>query len=83
MLEIYMDDMIVKTKEDTDHVSYLADVFEEVQNHNMRLNPKKCTFRVRAGKFLRFYLTEQGIEANPEICSAITEMRLPTTKKDI
>lgn len=49
----------------------------------MRLNPKKCTFGVRAGKFLGFYLTEWGIEANPDKCRPIAEMRPPTTKKDI
>jgi len=40
----------------------------------MRLNPEKCTFGVQAGKFLGFYLTERGIEANPDKCQAFTKL---------
>lgn len=78
-----MDDMIVRTKEDTDHMAYLRKVSEEVRKHNTRLNPEKCTFGVRAGKFLGFYLTEQGINANLVKCKAIVETRHPTTEKDV
>lgn len=53
-----MDDMI---KSDVDHLDGLTKVFDEVQKHNMRLNLEKCTFGVRTGKFLHFYLTEREI----------------------
>ena len=49
----------------------------------MRFNPEKCTFGVRAGKFLGFYLTERGIEANPDKCRAFTEFPTPCSKKSI
>ncbi|KAK2456096.1 hypothetical protein QL285_003492 [Trifolium repens] len=49
----------------------------------MRFNPEKCTFGVRAGKFLGFYLTERGIEANPDKCRAFTELPVPHDKKSI
>jgi hypothetical protein len=49
----------------------------------MRLNPEKCTFGVQVGKFLSFYLTELGIEANPDKCQAFTEFLTPTFKKCI
>ena len=49
----------------------------------MRLNPDKCTFGVRTGKFLGFYLTKRGIEANPDKCRAITDMSEPVSKKDV
>lgn len=49
----------------------------------MRLNPKKCIFGVRAGKFLGFSLMERGIEANPNKCEAIIQMVWPTTKKKV
>ncbi|PNX97955.1 maturase K [Trifolium pratense] len=66
MLEVYMDDMIDKSPEENDHFEHLRKVFEQARKYNMRFNPKKCTFGVRAGKFLGFYLTERGIEANPD-----------------
>jgi len=58
-----MDDMIVKSQQEVDHVAHLKRVFEQTRKYNMRLNPEKCTFGVPAGKFLGFYLAERGIEA--------------------
>jgi hypothetical protein len=49
----------------------------------MRLNPAKCSFGVQAGKFLGFMLTRCGIEANPEKCQAIINMRSPTSMKEV
>ncbi|CAJ2659678.1 unnamed protein product [Trifolium pratense] len=83
MLEVYMDDMIVKSPEELDHVVHLRKVFEQARKHNMRFNPEKCTFGVRAGKFLGFYLTERGIEANPDKCRAFAELPTPSDKKSI
>lgn len=47
----------------------------------MLFNPEKCTFGVQAGKFLGFYLTEQGIEANFDKCRAFSELPRPNSKK--
>ncbi|GAU10075.1 hypothetical protein TSUD_423040, partial [Trifolium subterraneum] len=70
MLEVYIDDMIVKSEEEIDHTVHLKRVFDQARKFNMRFNPEKCTFGVKAGKFLGFYLTERGIEANPDKCRA-------------
>ncbi|CAJ2674993.1 unnamed protein product [Trifolium pratense] len=83
MLEVYMDDMIVKSPEELDHVVHLRKVFEQARKYNMRFNPEKCTFGVRAGKFPGFYLTERGIEANPDKCRAFAELPTPSDKKSI
>lgn len=52
-------------------------MFVQVRKFNMRLNLSKCTFEVKAGKFLGFMLTARGIEANIDKCGAILEMRSP------
>ena len=65
MLEVYMDDMIVKSIEELDHAAHLKKVFEQARKCHMRFNLEKFTFGVRAGKFLDFYLIERGIKANP------------------
>ena len=83
ILEVYMDDMIVKSQQEVDHATHLKRVFKQTLKYNMRLNPEKCTFGVQAGKFLRFYLTERGIEANPDKCRAFTELPTPHSKKCI
>ncbi|MCI68002.1 hypothetical protein A2U01_0089261, partial [Trifolium medium] len=58
-------------------------VFEQARKCKMRFSPEKCTFGVQAGKFLRFYLTERGIEANPNKCKAFVELPTPDDKKSI
>ncbi|GAU27977.1 hypothetical protein TSUD_373720 [Trifolium subterraneum] len=83
MLEIYMDDMIVKSEEEIDHTVHLKRVFDQARKFNMRFNPEKCTFGVKAGKFLGFYLTERGIEANPDKCRAFFDYPTPKSKKSI
>ncbi|XP_072073832.1 uncharacterized protein [Arachis hypogaea] len=49
----------------------------------MKLNPDKCAFGVQSGKFLGFMLTCRGIEANPEKCQAVLNMRSPKTVKEV
>ena len=55
ILEVYMDDMIVKSQQKVDHAAHLKRVFEQTQKYNIRLNPEKCTFGVQAGKFVGLY----------------------------
>ena len=61
MLEVYMDDMIDKSRADINHAAHLKAVFAQARQCMMRFNPEKCTFGVKAGKFLGFYLTERRI----------------------
>jgi hypothetical protein len=82
-LEVYIDDMVVKTPEEGDHGKDLAEILASVRKYNMRLNPAKCSFGVQAGKFLGFMLTRRGIEVNPEKCQAIINMRSPTSVKEV
>jgi len=80
MNKVYMDDMIIKSQQEADHAAHLKRVFEQTRKYNMRLNQEKCTFGVQAGKFIGFYLTERGIEANPDKCQAFTQLHMPTLK---
>nr|KYP36968.1 Retrovirus-related Pol polyprotein from transposon opus [Cajanus cajan] len=82
-MEVYVDDMVVKTTSAIDHTTDLAEVFAQVRKHNMRLNPEKCVFGVQGGKFLGFMITSKGIEANPEKCKAIIQMQSPQTVKEV
>ena len=64
-MEVYIDDMLVKSKERPDHTTHMQQAFELLRAYDMKLNPKKCAFGVNAGRFLRFMMTQRGIEANP------------------
>jgi len=82
-VEVYVDDMVVKSPSHHQHMRDLSAVFSALQQYNLRLNPNKCVFGVDRGKFLGFMLTQRGIEANPEKCKAIIEMRSPTNIKEV
>nr|KYP51949.1 Transposon Ty3-I Gag-Pol polyprotein [Cajanus cajan] len=73
-IEVYVDDMVVKTTSAEAHAADLAEVFSQIRKHNMRLNLEKCVFGIQGGKFLGFMITNRGIEANQEKCKAIIQM---------
>ena len=62
-MEVYINDMLVKSKERPDHPQHLYETFEMLYTHDMKLNPLKCAFGVNAGKFLGFMVMLKGIEA--------------------
>ena len=78
-MEVYIDDMLVKSKERPDHTTHLQQVFELLRAYGMKLNPKKCAFGVSAGRFIRFVMTQRGIEANPTQLQAILESPAPSS----
>ncbi|XP_020240077.1 uncharacterized protein LOC109818937 [Cajanus cajan] len=82
-LEVYVDDMVIKSASGPDHIRDLCSIFDEVRCHHMRLNPAKCTFGVAGGKFLGFILSQRGIEANPDKCQAIINMKSPINVKEV
>nr|XP_025684548.1 uncharacterized protein LOC112785303 [Arachis hypogaea] len=82
-IEIYVDDMVAKTKIGKNHLDDLTEIFGQLRKYNMRLNPEKCAFFVQSGKFLGFMLTSRDIEANLEKCRAILDMKSPHTIKEV
>jgi len=65
-MEVYIDDMMVKSKTDVDHNHDLRKMFDILRAFNMKLNPNKCVFEVQSGKFLGFMISSRRIEANPD-----------------
>ena len=82
-MEVYVDDMIVKSQEAGAHLADLTEAFATLRKFGMRLNPAKCAFGVTSGKFLGFIIHEKGIDANPEKVQAIINMQSPRTIKDL
>jgi hypothetical protein len=80
-VEVYVDDMLVKSKEESDHLDDLRETFETLRKYQMKLNPSKCAFSVYSGKFLGFMVSQRGIEANPDKIKTILEMQPPKTTK--
>ena len=82
-VEVYVDDMIVKSKDRGSHTINLRKFFERIKEYRLRLNPQKCTFRVTIEKLLGFLMSDRGIEVDPSKVKAILEMPPPKSEKEI
>jgi hypothetical protein len=82
-VEVYVDDIVVKTKRGSTLVEDLTLVFDRLRATRRKLNPDKCVFGVSAGKLLGFLVSYRGIKANTEKIKAIKAMRPPVRIKDV
>ena len=73
-IEIYIDDMVVKSKAESEHVNDLENIFGILRKHNLRLNASKCSFGVELGKFLGYMITHREIKVNPDQIKAINNL---------
>jgi hypothetical protein len=77
----YVDDIIVKSTKQENHIADLQETFANFRQVGLKLNPEKCVFGVKKGKFLGCLVSTKGIEANPNKIEAILRMEPPSTKK--
>ena len=82
-MEVYIDDMLIKSKERPDHANHLQQAFNLLRTYGMKLNPAKCAFGVSARRFLGFMMTQRGIEANLSQLKAILESPAPSSRKEV
>ena len=82
-MEVYIDDMLVKSTKSDLHITHLSEAFQILRNYNMKLNPAKCAFGVSAGKFMGFIVNHRRIEANPDKIKALLDMPSPSGIKEV
>ena len=82
-IEVYVDDMVVKSKVVSEHVEDLTNIFGILREHNLRLNASKCSFGVGSRKFLGYMVTHRGIEVNPDQIKAINSLQPPRNPKKV
>nr|POE50827.1 retrovirus-related pol polyprotein from transposon 17.6 [Quercus suber] len=82
-IEIYVDDMVVKSRLVSEHLWDLGCIFNVLKKHRLRLNASKCSFGVGSGKFLGYIITHRGIEVDPDQIRAIQNLRPPQNPKEI
>ena len=82
-MDVYIDDMLVKSVKAELHITHLAEAFQVLKSYNMKLNPAKCAFGVFTKKFLGFIVNSRGIEANPGKIKVVLDMLPPSNIKDI
>lgn len=82
-MEVYVDDMLVKSLHADDHLTHLVEMFDVLYAYGMKLNPNECVFRVSSGKFLGFMVNQRGIKANLDKIRTVLEMEAPWTVKEV
>ena len=82
-MEVYIDDMLVKSTTAELHIAHLVEVFLILRDYNIKLNPAKCAFGVSVGKFLGFIVNNRGIEANPDKIRVVLNMPSPSSIKEV
>ena len=65
-IEVYINDMVVKSQVVSEHVRDLRNICEILRKHKLRLNTSKCSFEVGLDKFLGYMVTYRRIEVNPD-----------------
>ena len=82
-VEAYMDDIVVKSKNRATLIQDLDETFANLRKINLKFNPEKCVFGVPSGKLLGFFVSQRGIEANPDKIKAIEQIEAPKRVKDV
>ncbi|XP_055960075.1 uncharacterized protein LOC130014946 [Mercurialis annua] len=82
-MEVYIDDVVVKSKLVKDHLKNLEEALRRMKVHCLKLNPLKCAFGVKAGIFLGFLVHERGIEVDQNKTKAIREVKPPRNKTEL
>ena len=82
-IKIYVDDMVVKSKVESEHLGDLGSTFNVLRKHKLRLNASKCSFGVGSCKFLGYMVTYRGIEVNPDQIKAINDLKPPRNAKEV
>ena len=80
-IEVYIDDMVVKSKMVSEHIGDLTNIFKILRGHKLHLNASKCSFGVGSRKFLSDMVTHRGIEVNPDQVKAINNLQPPQNPK--
>ena len=82
-IEIYIDDMVVKSEMVSEHLGDLRTIFEILRKYKLHLNASKCSFGVGLDKFLGYMVTHKGIEVNSDQIKAINNLRSPRNPKEV
>ena len=82
-IEVYIDDMVVKSKIVSEHIRDLTNIFKILRGHKLRLNASKCSFGVGLGKFIGYMVTHQGIRVNPDQVKTINSLQPPPNPKEV
>ena len=74
-IELYLDDMVVKSKLESEHIDDLGNIFEDTKETQIAPYASKCSFGVGSSKFLGYMVTHLGIEVDLDQIRAIHDLQ--------
>ncbi|GBM24176.1 Transposon Tf2-9 polyprotein [Araneus ventricosus] len=80
---IYLDDVLIASIDESEHLKHLEKVFRRFQKYGLVVNTEKCVFDQLSVKFLRYLISEKGIEPLPDRVKTVNEFQQPKTIKDL
>ncbi|GJW49600.1 reverse transcriptase domain-containing protein [Tanacetum coccineum] len=82
-LEVYVDDLVIKSRTEEEIVRDIEETFKTFREINMKLNPKKCTFRIEEGMFLGYKVSTRWLKVCPDKVDAVLSLPSPKCLKDV
>lgn len=83
MCFVYVDDIIIFSKDEQSHLESIKKVFETLEQANMKIQLEKCTFFKTEVEFLGLVVSQDGIRTNPKKVNAILQFPIPKTLKQL
>ena len=80
---VFLDDILVFSKTEEEHVEHLHKVLTLLQEHHLKIKLSKCQFGVKKITFLGYVVTEEGVHTDPDIIKSVKEWPLPETLSDL
>lgn len=80
---IYLDDIVVYSRDEESHHAHVKQVLQKLQEHGLAIKESKCHFGLAEVKLLGYVVCAEGLKADPDKVSAITDMAAPTDKKGV
>ena len=78
---VYLDDITVFSKNDTEHIEHLHRTFEKCRRYGLSLNPQKSLFALEEGKLLGHNVTKDGVKIDPKRVEVINGIAFPRNKE--
>ncbi|GJX50023.1 reverse transcriptase domain-containing protein [Tanacetum coccineum] len=82
-LEVYVDDLVIKRRTEKEVIRYIEETFRTLREINMKLNPKKCAFRIKEGTFLGYKVDADGLRVCPDKVEAVLNLPSLRCLKDV
>ena len=80
---IYLDDLIIFSKNFDEHVDRIKQVFDRITDYGMKLSPKKCSFFMREVKYIGQIVSAVGVQADPDKIDKVKNWPIPTNPEQV